>query len=129
MNITTEVQNSIIGSEAKAIATNGPHGVNVVPISMARVTPSAVYVFDFFMGKTVQNIEANAEVAMSFWAGLKGIQIKGEAAIYDEGDEFDEGVAWVKEQNPDRVTRRVIKITPSKIYDISAGPEAGKEIK
>lgn len=127
--MNSDIQNTIETAEGKALATYGVAGLNVVPISMARVVGDEVWLFDFFMGKTIKNIESANDVAVTAWAGLSGIQIKGTAIIHREGDVFEAGAAWVTEQNPDRVTRGVIVITPEKIFDISAGPDAGKEIK
>lgn len=122
------IQKAIETAEARALATSGADGINVVPISMARVVGDEVWLFDFFMGKTIANIEEDAQVALSVWVGLTGVQIKGTATIHREGDIFTDGVAWVQAQNPDRVTRGVIVITSQQTYDISAGPEAGKAL-
>lgn len=126
--MNSDIQNIIETAEGKALATHGVAGINVVPVSMARVVGDEVWLFDFFMGKTITNIESDTDVSFTAWSGLSGIQIKGTATIHREGNIFDDGVVWMKEQNPDRVTRGVIVITPNKVFDISAGPEAGKEI-
>lgn len=129
MNLSAKVQAAVSEAAARALATNGPHGVNVVPISMARATENEIWIFDFFMGKTMQNIEADPEVAISFWNGLRGVQIKGEVTVHADGPVFEEGAAWVKDNGgADRVTRHVLVIKPKHIFDVSAGVDAGKEI-
>jgi predicted pyridoxine 5'-phosphate oxidase superfamily flavin-nucleotide-binding protein len=88
---------------------------------MARVTDDAVWLFDFFMNKTVTNVQVNPEVALSAWTGLTGVQVKATASYVTEGPEFDEAVTWVNEQNPDRVTKGLLILTPTEILDVSPG--------
>lgn len=129
MNLSAKVQAAFTDASARALATNGPHGINVVPISMARMTDEAIWVFDFFMGKTMENMIVDPEVAISCWSGLRGVQIKGEVTIHANGPIFEEGAAWVKENGgADRVTRHVIVIRPKHVFDVSAGVDAGREL-
>jgi predicted pyridoxine 5'-phosphate oxidase superfamily flavin-nucleotide-binding protein len=121
MAISTTIADAIDNAEARALATNGPHGINVVPISMAKVNTDSIWLFDFFMNKTVNNVQANPEVALSAWTGLTGVQVKATASYVTEGPEFEEAVAWVHEQNPDRVTKGLLILTPTEILDVSPG--------
>jgi hypothetical protein len=121
MTINTPIAETISNAEARALATTGPTGINVVPISMARVTTDAIWLFDFFMDKTVTNINNQAEVALTAWTGLTGVQVKAQARYVSEGPEFAEAVAWVKEHNPDRVTRGLIILEPTAMFDVSPG--------
>ena len=108
-------------ASAKALATQGPEDVNVVPVSMIRVNNDSIWLFDFFMEKTAQNIKANPVVSLTAWTGMNGVQLKGETQYLTEGETFDESVAWCHTQNPDRVVKGLIVFKPKEIFDISPG--------
>ena len=118
---SSTIRDVLSTAAAKAFATNGIAGINVVPVSMIRVNDHTIWLFDFFMDKTIQNLGVKAPVALTAWTDMKGIQIKADAQYITDGDEFTEAVAWVKEQNPARVVKGLIILTPTKIHDISPG--------
>ena len=128
VTIDQKFHDVIENAEARAIASQGADGVNVVPLSMARVKDDKVWLFNFFMSKTVRNIKDYPEVALACWQGLSGIQVKGVVEYHTEGEVFEEAVAWVREQNPDRVLKGLLILTPEGIFNISAGAEAGQQI-
>ncbi|MEZ4200529.1 MAG: pyridoxamine 5'-phosphate oxidase family protein [Candidatus Paceibacterota bacterium] len=121
MAISATVKNIIETAVAKAVATCGSDGVNVVPVSMVRVNDNTIWLFDFFMDKTTTNLHKNELVALTAWTGMQGIQIKATATYHTSGDDFVDAVAWVKEQNPERVVKGLIVLTPTKVFDISPG--------
>ena len=118
---SSTIRDVLSTAAAKAFATYGNTGINVVPVYMIRVNDDTIWLFDFFMDKTVQNLDVKAPVALTAWTDMKGIQIKADAQYVTEGVEFMEAVAWVKEQNPARVVKGLIILTPTKIHDISPG--------
>lgn len=119
--MTKTVINLLQSAEAKALATIGQHGVNVVPVSMIRIVDSEIWLFDFFMDKTTENIKEKPTVALTAWTDMTGIQMKADITYITEGEDFEEAIAWVKEQNPERVVKSLLKLTPTSIYDISPG--------
>lgn len=121
MRITPTVKTILETAPAKALATTCPEDINVVPVSMIRVNESNIWLFDFFMNKTVRNASASATCALTAWEGMKGIQIKGDISYITEGELFEEAVAWVKIQNPDRVVKGLLVITPTIVLDVSPG--------
>lgn len=118
---SSTIRDVLSTAAAKAFATYGNTGINVVPVSMIRVNDDTIWLFDFFMDKTVQNLDVKAPVALTAWTDMKGIQVKADAQYITVGDEFTEAVAWVKGQNPARVVKGLIILTPTKIHDISPG--------
>lgn len=108
-------------AEAKALATNGPHGINVVPVSMIKINDSDIWLFDFFMKKTADNIKSDSTIALTGWSGMKGIQIKAQAEYCTSGEDFVVAQNWVKTQNPSRVVLGLIKLKTTEIFDISPG--------
>lgn len=123
MNKKTEA--IIRESEATALATHGPSGLNVVPISVVEIQGDEIHMYDFFMGKTASNIQSDNKVAMVFWQGFVGLQIKATAAYETAGDVFDAAVVTMKERFPDRTLKAVIRLTPTNFYDVA--PAAGGE--
>ena len=81
------------------------------------------------MGKTIENIETDPEVALTAWAGLSGLQVKAKAEYITAGDMFTNAKKDMEKQFPDRTLSGVIVLTPHHIYDISADAvRAGKKI-
>ncbi len=119
----------IITAEARALATHGPHGVNVVPVSVVEVVDGVIHLYNFFMGKTIENLLADPQVALTCWRGLEGIQIKATATYITTGDVFLAATVAMKERFPARTLCGVIILTPTAVFDVSADKNrAGKEI-
>jgi hypothetical protein len=129
MNLTTNMRTTLETAEGRALATTGPHGINVVPVSVITLTEAGeIYLYDFFMDKTVTNLTSDSTVALSAWSGLAGIQVKATAAYETAGERFAAEEVKMKAQFPDRTLRGVIILTPSAVYDISAGATAGQKL-
>ncbi len=92
MSISPNIASFLSSAEAKAMATNGPSGINVVPVSMIKVADEAIWLFDFFMDKTVKNIQTEPKVALTAWTGMTGVQIKGVITYITSGEDFEEAV-------------------------------------
>ena len=127
--MTTDIAETITNAESRALATTGPHGVNVVPVSVVEVVGDEIHLFDFFMNKTVANLKADPAVTLTAWSGLVGIQVKAVANYQAEGELFETSVPQMKVRFPDRILSGVIVLRPTDIFDISAGPNAGKLLK
>ena len=121
MRITQTVKTILETAPAKALATRCTTDVNVVPVSMVRVNESSIWLFDFFMNKTAHNACGMSVCALTAWEGMKGVQIKGSITYITEGEVFNESVAWVSTQNPDRVVKGLLEIVPTSIHDVSPG--------
>jgi len=121
MRITPTVQTILETAPAKAFATTGLDSINVVPVSMIRVNESSIWLFDFFMDKTADNVRTSSTCALTAWDDMKGIQIKGDATYVTTGESFDEAVDWVYTQNPDRIVKGLLIVNPATIFDISPG--------
>lgn len=114
-----------MSASSKALATTDGEVVNVVPVSVITVTDATITLYDFFMGKTVMNIGKNNQIALAVWEGLSGIQIKGTARYETVGSDYETAVVAMKVRFPERTLRGIVIMTPSAIYDISAGVGAG----
>lgn len=127
MQLSERIITGITTAEAKALATTGPQGVNVVPVSVVQVTSEQIMLYDFFMGKTVENILAVDEVSLACWRGVSGIQIKARARYVNDAATVAMAQAELSAQYPERVVRGVLLLEPKAVYSVSATPtEAGK---
>lgn len=123
------ITNVVTTATARALATCGPHGVNVVPVSVVDVDEGCIFLYNFFMGKTVDNILDQPDVALTCWTGLEGVQIKAAAVYHTSGARFDRAVVTMKERFPDRILSGIIALTPTAVYDVSAGANAGTKLE
>jgi predicted pyridoxine 5'-phosphate oxidase superfamily flavin-nucleotide-binding protein len=73
------------------------------------------------LAKSAKNIEASPQVALTAWTGMKGVQIKGTAEYLTYGPDFEEAVSFAASENPSRVVKGLIILSPTKIFDISPG--------
>lgn len=126
--ITVDIKRAILTADAKALATSGPQGVNVVPVSVVAVVDDTIHLYDFFMGKTIENIHFANQAALAVWSGLTGVQIKSAVAYVTTGDMFEQASLEMKERFPDRTLRGILVLTPLAIYDISVGVAAGQQL-
>lgn len=127
--LTNSIIEMVVSAGAKALATTGPCGVNVVPVSVVKVMENRIYLYNFFMHKTVENLQSNSEVALACWSGLTGIQIKATAEYVTDGEVFLFSQSEMKERFPERMLAGVIILSPREVYDISADAnKAGQKI-
>ncbi len=119
----------LLAADGKALATTGNDGqAHVVPVSTVRTEEDKIILVNYFFGQTLKNIQNNPQVALAFWKGLSGYQVKGGAVYEQSGERYELTKNWVKQILPDRVVKGILVITPEKIFDISAGAEAGREV-
>ena len=113
------IEQFILEATSKALATYGKHGINVIPVSTIKVVDGDIWLINYFMDKTLQNITSNNNVALVCWLKMMGYQIKGEAEIFTKGEKFEEAVKWVKQILPDRTVKGLLILHPKEIFDIS----------
>lgn len=116
-----QIRQKIVGANSMALATTGPAGLNVVPLSVWEVVGEEIHVYDFFMHKTAENLRAERLVALTCWRDFVGVQIKGTASYETAGEEYDAAAKTMKERFPDRTLKALVRITPVAVYDIAPG--------
>lgn len=116
-----QVRRIITEADACALATTGPHGINVVPISVVEIKDEEIHLYDFFMHKTAENIKVEPLVAFTGWQGFRGVQVKATAVYEDGGAVFEAAAAEMKERFPDRTLAGVIRLVPRAVYDVAPG--------
>lgn len=120
MKLTQNITTMILNAESKALATNNSDTLNVVPVSTVKVIDDQIILVNYFLGKTLKNIQQNPHVSLACWSGFEGYQIKGHVEHVVSGELFDTMVSWVKEILPHRVVKGILILTPEEIFDISA---------
>lgn len=123
MELSQKVIDILQSADSKALATTGPHGLNVVPVSTIRIVDGKIWLINYFFKKTLENILANPAVSLVGWKGFDGFQIRASVEYVDEGPQFEEAKRWVAQSLPDRVVKGILILTPESAYDIS--PTAG----
>lgn len=121
MEFSPKIAEAILQADSKALATSGKHDINVVPVSTVRVVGGKILLMNYFFKKTLTNVQEQPHVALAFWSGLNGYQIKGRVEYIDSGSVFEEARQWVTDHVADRTLLGLLVLTPEEIYDVSPG--------
>lgn len=122
MKFSQDIAKFLLNAESKALATNGVDGINVVPVSTVKVVDGHIWLVDYFFGKTRENIQKNPnDIALTFWSGLSGYQVKAHSMYQTEGVNFEATVAWIAKLHPERKVKGLLILEPRKVYDIGIG--------
>lgn len=121
MIFTQQTIDMILSAESKVLGTYSPEtGVHCAPVSTIKIIDNKIMLLNYFMTKTVQNIQHNNQVSLVCWTGFEGVQIKGTVDYQTTGNLFDDMTTWAQEAFPTRVVSGVFVITPHTILDVSA---------
>ncbi len=121
IELSSKITDALLQAESKALATTGNDGINVVPVSTVRVKDGKILLMNYFFKKTLENILAHPSIALTFWSGLEGYQIKGSVEYKESGPAFEEANQWINDNVADRVLLGLLMITPEKLFNISPG--------
>ena len=116
------------------LTTATPDGTpNAVPVGSKKILGNETVLFsDQFMNKTLANLKANGKLAVTFWEGMEGYQLKGTVTIETKGARFDETAAWIEDLG-NKIgfplkSKGAIIMKIEGIYGVSPGPGAGKKL-
>lgn len=123
MKLPTQVSDMVLTADSKALATTHNNIVNVVPVSSIKIVDDKIWLINYFMNKTLENITHNPHVALVCWKGLSGYQIKATVSYTTEGNAFNEAVQWIAEILPERTVTGLLILEPTEVFDISAAKE------
>ena len=130
MNLKQEIIDFILDADAKALATYSNTDINVVPVSMIRVVENKIWLANFFMNKTEQNLKANPKASLVCWKGVAGYQIKSSVAYSTHGEAFEEAKKWIAEKAPHRILKGLLILDPTAVFDVAPFKEkAGIQIE
>lgn len=106
---------------------------NAVPVGAKKIIDSeTILISNQFFNKTLANMQANPHVAVTYWEGHEGYQLKGAVTIETSGQRYEDTVKWIdeltsKSGNPKKC-KSVIILQIQEIYGLAPGPGAGKQL-
>ena len=111
----------------------GDGAPNAVPVGAKKVIDDeTLLISDQFFNKTLANLKANPKVAISFWEGYEGYQIKGTATIETSGKRYEETAAWIEDMGNKAgmplKSKGAVIINIEDIFGLAPGPGAGKKL-
>lgn len=116
------------------LATATPDGTpNAVPVGAKKIIDDeTILISDQFFNKTLANMKANPKVAVSFWEGREGYQLKGTVTIETSGKRYEETAKWIEEMG-DKAgfplkSKGAVILKIEEIYGLAPGPGAGKKL-
>lgn len=121
MELSPKIIDALLHAGGKALATTGKNGINVVPVSTVRVEGGKILLMNYFFKKTLENILEQPQVALAFWSGLEGYQVKGSIEYVDSGAVFEEAKKWIADNIADRTLLGLLILTPEEVHNISPG--------
>jgi predicted pyridoxine 5'-phosphate oxidase superfamily flavin-nucleotide-binding protein len=111
---------------------------NTVPIGVGRfLDDETLIVVDNYFLKTRKNIEENPHATVSFWVSeekdgraitKEGYQMKGKVTIQKNGQLYDQMKSEMKAIRADFPVKALVLMKVEEIYDVRAGPGAGRRL-
>ena len=106
---------------------------NAVPVGAKKIIDDeTILISDQFFNKTLANMKANPKVAVTYWEGREGYQLKGTVTIETTGQRFEETAQWIEEMSNKAgfplKSKGAIILKIEEIYAIAPGPGAGKKL-
>ena len=119
---------------AAVLATATADGTpNAVAVGAKKIIDDeTILISDQFLNKTLANIKSNPKVAVTYWEGHEGYQIKGTVTIETSGQRFEETAKWIEELGAKAgfplKSKGALILKIDEIYGIAPGPGAGKKL-
>jgi len=83
------------------------------------VVDGNIWLIDYFFDKTRTNIKANPNVALTFWIGLRGFQIKATVDYKRDDKDFKTATKWIAKEHPNRLVKGLLVLHIKEVFDIS----------
>lgn len=119
---------------AVVLATATTDGTpNAVAVGAKKIIDDeTILISNQFLNKTLANLKANPNVAVSFWEGHEGYQLKGTVTIETSGERFEETARWIEDLG-NKVgfplkSKGAVIVNIEEIYGLAPGPGAGKKL-
>ena len=106
---------------------------NAVPVGAKKIIDDeTILISDQFFNKTLANMKSNPKIAVSFWEGHEGYQLKGSITIETSGPRFEETAKWIEEMGNKSgfplKSKGAVILKIEEIYGLAPGPGAGKKL-
>lgn len=109
----------LLQANSKALATYGSQGLNLISVSTIYIEDHSIILVDYFMEKTIKNIQENKEVSFAAWSKLYGYQLRCICDYILEGELFEKIKERVYPIHPERVVRGILVLKVNEIFDIA----------
>ena len=117
--------------ETIVLATATKDGLpNVVPVNAKKIIDDeTILISDQFFNKTLKNLQANPQVAITVWDKLEGYQIKGTVTVKTSGPEYEKIKAQIKEKGAHYPAKGLLILSIREVFECTPGQNAGKKIE
>ncbi len=132
--MTERIQKLFTTVPTAVLSTATGDGVpNAVPVGAKKIIDDeTILISDQFFNKTLANIKANPNVAVSFWEGHEGYQLKGTVTIETSGQRYEETARWIEDLGNQvgvpLKSKGAVILKIDEIYALAPGPGAGKKL-
>ncbi|MBN2402823.1 MAG: pyridoxamine 5'-phosphate oxidase family protein [Spirochaetes bacterium] len=128
--VTEEIKESLKSVKTAFLSTASKNGTpNVVPIGAFRfLDDETLLISDQFFNKTLKNLKENPKIALAWWGGKGGFQIKADITIHTGDEIFRQDVEWVQSIRKDLNPKSAVVCRVTEVYIVKGGPDAGKKI-
>ena len=110
--ITIKISGFLKDREFISVATADAKGQpNAAPKLLLKVEHNFIYLIDYTIGKTWENLLVNPSISLAFMDldTLWGYQFNGKAEIIDKGQEYDKVLGELLQRQIDLSTKRIIE--------------------
>ncbi len=106
---------------------------NAVPVGAKKIIDAeTILISDQFLNKTLANMQNNPRVAVTFWEGHEGYQLKGTVTIETNGPRFEQTARWIDDLSAKAgfplKSKGAVIMKIEEIYAVAPGPGAGKKL-
>jgi predicted pyridoxine 5'-phosphate oxidase superfamily flavin-nucleotide-binding protein len=106
---------------------------NAVPVGAKKILDDeTVLISDQFFNKTLANLQANPQAALTYWEGREGYQLKGRVVIETSGPRYEDTARWIEERSTQKgfplKSKGAVILKIEQIYGVAPGPGAGKQL-
>ncbi|MBI5063194.1 MAG: pyridoxamine 5'-phosphate oxidase family protein [Desulfatitalea sp.] len=106
---------------------------NAVQVGAKKIIDAeTILISDQYLNKTLANMQSNPRVAVTFWEGHEGYQLKGTVTIETSGPRFEETARWIDDLSAKvgfpLKSKGAIIMKIEEIYAVAPGPGAGKKL-
>jgi len=113
--------------------STGDGAPNAVPVGSKKIIDDeTILISNQFFNKTLANLKANPKVAVTFWEGFEGYQLKGSIVIETSGRRFEETAKWIEDLGNKigfpLTSKGAVILKIDEIYGVAPGPGAGKQL-
>ena len=132
MKIPQDIQNIINEERAISFGTADKSGnPNINLIGLKRIEDDeTIFLADNYFNKTLQNLSENdkATILTKKEEEKQWYQLKGTCTYIKEGAQYEEFKKWVKAKKETLPAKGMVIFKVEQIYNVAAGPDAGKPI-